>query len=205
VNCNTSGGQTVLTVRPSAGYVSYPKAPAGRKGRMRYVLLVVALGLLVVGAYGSYAYTADAAHVEPQIDPRMLFGTERASVAELKTSGIEAEIARGRAVFAAKARQFQQAQQDQEAIASYGKWGPDLVAAAQRYGQDPAVLYRVMICESKGDPLADNGVCKGLFQFNPATWSGTPYGGQSIFDGHAQIMAAAWMFSQGRQGEWTCY
>ena len=38
-----------------------------------------------------------------------------------------------------------------------------------------------MIWESGGDSNADNGVCKGLFQFNPGTWSGTPFGGQSIW------------------------
>ena len=172
---------------------------------MRYVLLVVALGLLVVGAYGAHAYAANAAHEEPPANVSMLFGTERASVAELKAAGVEAEIDRARAVYTAESRQVEQAERDREAVATYGQWGPDLVEAAQKYGQDPAVLYRVMMCESKGDPQADNGICKGLFQFNPATWAGTPYGGQSIFDGHAQIEAAAWMFSQGRQGEWTCY
>lgn len=112
------------------------------------------------------------------------------------------------AFYSLKADQLKEKQdqqlKDQEAAGRFGPWGPDLVQAAQKYGQDPAALYRVMICESKGAPDADNGVCKGLFQFNPSTWAGTPYAGQSIFDGRAQIMAAAWMFSQGRKDEWTC-
>ncbi len=47
------------------------------------------------------------------------------------------------------------------------------------YGQDPTALHRVMLCESSGDPNADNGICKGLFQFNPGTWASTPYASQS--------------------------
>ncbi len=111
-------------------------------------------------------------------------------------------------VYLAKAGELEKRQEQQkksqEAVARFGLWGPDLIEAAAEYGQDPETLYRVMICESMGDPDADNGVCKGLFQFNPGTWAGTPYASQNIFDGHAQIMAAAWMFSQGRKGEWTC-
>ncbi|MBI5869375.1 MAG: transglycosylase SLT domain-containing protein [Actinobacteria bacterium] len=101
-------------------------------------------------------------------------------------------------------KQQEQASKNQAATEQFGEWGPYLVEAAEAYGQDPAALYRVMICESGGDPNADNGVCKGLFQFNPGTWAGTPFGGQSIYDGHSQIQAAAWMWSQGRKGEWTC-
>lgn len=91
-----------------------------------------------------------------------------------------------------------------EATERFGNWGPDLIRAAEMYGQSPEDLYRVMICESRGDQYADNGICKGLFQFDPRTWANTPFGGFSIFDGQAQVYAAAWMFSQGRKGEWTC-
>ncbi len=65
-------------------------------------------------------------------------------------------------------------------------------------------MYRVMLCESTGNARADNGVCKGLFQFNARTWAGTPYGSLSIWDGHAQALATAWMWSRGRRGEWSC-
>lgn len=90
------------------------------------------------------------------------------------------------------------------APAGHGQWWPIIQQAAAQYAQDPAALYRVMMCESTGDPNADNGVCKGLFQFNPGTWRTTPYGHQSIWDGRAQIFAAAWMWSVGRKSEWTC-
>ena len=84
------------------------------------------------------------------------------------------------------------------------QWWGDIVQAAARYGQSPQAMYRVMICESTGNARADNGVCKGLFQFNPGTWASTPYGSQSIWDGHAQAFATAWMWSRGRRDEWTC-
>ena len=93
----------------------------------------------------------------------------------------------------------------QEAIQRLGQWGPELEEAAVAYGQDASELYRVMQCESRGDPYADNGVNKGLFQFHPGTFANTPYGSASIYDGRAQILAAAWMWSQGRQGEWGCF
>jgi hypothetical protein len=40
----------------------------------------------------------------------------------------------------------------------------------------------------------------------PSTFAGTPEGqaGGSIWDPVAQSGAAAWMYSQGRQGEWEC-
>lgn len=98
----------------------------------------------------------------------------------------------------------------QSAPSGSGDWWPIFVAAGQMYGQDPNELWRVALCEScngcpQPDPSADNGVCKGMFQFHPGTWASTPYGNRSIWDGEAQIYAAAWMWSQGRQNEWTCY
>jgi soluble lytic murein transglycosylase-like protein len=101
-------------------------------------------------------------------------------------------------------QQKEQERRNREATERFGQWGPELVEAAAMYGQDPAALYRVMSCESGGNPYADNGVNKGLFQFHPGTFAGTPYGSASIYDGHAQIFAAAWMWSQGRKGEWGC-
>lgn len=180
---------------------------------MRYVTLAVAIGLLVIGIS---AYTATAAQGKAAKDSRLDHGVGIVS-AKLITppSRIEAlTAARGQYVAVKEQERQRQEQerlrleqerQDREATERFGFWGPDLVRAAAQYGQDPAELYRVMLCESGGDQYADNGVCKGLFQFNPGTWAGTPYGGSDIFDGHAQIWAAAWMWSQGRQYEWTCF
>lgn len=172
---------------------------------MRYVAMVVTVGLLVVGVG---VYTAQAAEGKAARDGRLieLPGRESAISASFPLWQNKVEQARIAYVALQEQERLKQEQERKraEAVASFGEWGPYLVEAAEQYGQDPAALYRTMICESGGDSNADNGVCKGLFQFNPGTWSGTPFGGQSIYDGPAQIKAAAWMWSQGRKGEWTC-
>lgn len=126
-------------------------------------------------------------------------------VSELKAAKAAAEAEAARLAAEEQARQ-EKAARDAVAASSFGQWGPWLVEAGAMYGQDPAELYRVMQCESGGDPNASNGgQYLGLFQFHPGTWASTPYGGASIYDGPSQIMAAAWMWSQGRQNEWSCY
>jgi hypothetical protein len=172
---------------------------------MRYVAMAVAIGLLVVGIG---VYTAQAAQGRAAHDSRLIEWPGTGSRIVTGFPVWRTKMEQARVVYAAQKeeerKQQEAARKRAEAIASFGEWGPDLITAAETYGQDPAALYRVMICESKGDSNADNGVCKGLFQFNPGTWAGTPFGGQSIYDGHAQVQAAAWMWSQGRKGEWTC-
>lgn len=172
---------------------------------MRYVIMVVVFGLLAVGAV---AYAANAAPKQGVSDSRLIFGPARDSVARVAELAEKSQAERERAAQAAQAQQLQKQKElelkNREAVDRFGKWGPYLVEAAEMYGQDPGSLYRVMTCESKGDSNADNGVNKGLFQFHPGTWAGTPYGSASIYDGRAQIMAAAWMWSQGRRGEWGC-
>jgi len=165
---------------------------------MRYVAMAVAIGLLVVGIG---VYTAQAAQGQVAHNSHLIEWPGAENRIVMSAQSWKTRLDRARTVYTA---QKDEERKRAEAVASFGEWGPDLIAAAATYGQDPAALYRVMICESKGDPNADNGVCKGLFQFNPSTWANTPFGGQSIYDGHAQIQAAAWMWSQGRKGEWTC-
>jgi soluble lytic murein transglycosylase-like protein len=66
---------------------------------------------------------------------------------------------------------------------------------------------RVAKCESGYNPQARNpSGASGLFQFMPSTFANTPPGraGGSIWDPVANSQAAAWMYSQGRQGEWSC-
>ncbi len=172
---------------------------------MRYVAMAVAIGLLVVGIG---VYTAQAAQGRAAHNSRLIEWPGREYKLSSSVPVWKNKLEMARVTYATQKEQERQQQEAArkraEAVASFGEWGPDLVEAAEMYGQDPAALYRVMICESGGDSNADNGVCKGLFQFNPGTWASTPYGGASIYDGHAQVKAAAWMWSQGRKGEWTC-
>ncbi len=81
-----------------------------------------------------------------------------------------------------------------------------IYAAADQYGQPREDMLRVARCESVLDPNAVNpsSNASGLFQFLPSTWQTTPYADQDIFDPVANAEAAAWMWSEGRRGEWTC-
>ena len=172
---------------------------------MLYAKLVVAIGLLVIGS--SVSFVANA--VKDMATPDIIRAQGSAIDRETENEAVQmSKAAHVRPVKEVRNRLLQKQQEQEQkrnsAIASYGEWGPVLVAASETYGQDAGSLYRVMMCESKGDSNADNGVNKGLFQFHPGTWAGTPYGGSSIYDGDAQIMAAAWMWSQGRKGEWGC-
>ncbi|MGH2491476.1 MAG: G5 domain-containing protein [Candidatus Limnocylindria bacterium] len=83
-------------------------------------------------------------------------------------------------------------------------------AAAARWGADPAQLLRVAWCESRYNPLAYNtsSGASGLFQFMPRTWAANSvragYGGASVFDAVASANTAAFMFSIGQAGQWSC-
>lgn len=81
-----------------------------------------------------------------------------------------------------------------------------IYAAADQYGQPREDMLRVARCESVLDPNAVNASsnASGLFQFLPSTWATTPYADQDIFDPVANAEAAAWMWDNGRRGEWTC-
>jgi hypothetical protein len=78
--------------------------------------------------------------------------------------------------------------------------------AADAYGQPREDMLRVARCESGLNPQAvgGGGAYHGLFQFVPATFSGTPYGEYDIYDPWANSNAAAWMWSEGKKGEWVC-
>lgn len=77
--------------------------------------------------------------------------------------------------------------------------------AAATHGQNPQAMLRVARCESGLNPSAvGGGIYFGLFQFVPSTFEGTPYGDGDIFDPWANANAAAWMWSEGRKGEWVC-
>jgi soluble lytic murein transglycosylase-like protein len=81
-----------------------------------------------------------------------------------------------------------------------------IYSAAAMYGQSGDDMLRVARCESGLNPGAVNGSsnASGLFQFLPSTWATTPYAGQDIFDPVANAEAAAWMWANGRRGEWSC-
>lgn len=174
---------------------------------MRYRHVLIAIMAILAVAPASVVIS-EAWGEEAATPADRLFETERADVAGVAASIEQRRQSQAEARYIAETerldRENKKREHDRQAAESYGQWGPYLVDAAEMYGQDAGALYRVMMCESKGDPNADNGVNKGLFQFHPGTFANTPYGGGSIYDGQSQIYAAAWMWSQGRKGEWGC-
>jgi len=78
----------------------------------------------------------------------------------------------------------------------------DLAAATYGYG---GTLWRKARCESGLNAWAHNSSgASGLFQFLTSTWRTTPYSNFSVFDPFANALAAGWMHSHGRGGEWSC-
>jgi len=82
------------------------------------------------------------------------------------------------------------------------------------YGVSKDEMYRVMFCESRGDPFAwnkndPNNGSKGLFQYQDRTFY--YYAGKigienpDIWDIEQQIKLTAWLFSQNKQSLWSCW
>lgn len=77
--------------------------------------------------------------------------------------------------------------------------------AALTYGADEGWMLGVSLCESGWERYAHNpSGAESWFQFLPSTWATTPYGGRDITSAKWQSLAAAWMWTQGRQNEWVC-
>jgi hypothetical protein len=71
-----------------------------------------------------------------------------------------------------------------------------------------AELWRKARCETGGtfEPSSVNpsSGAAGLYQFLPSTWQTTPYRMFSAMSPYASALAAGWMHSVGRGGEWAC-
>jgi hypothetical protein len=91
------------------------------------------------------------------------------------------------------------------AMQSYPSMPRIIEVAATAYGQSATTLLRKAECESGLWPFARNpSGASGLFQFLPSTWDSTPFRRHSIWDPWAQALAASWMHSHLRGGEWVC-
>jgi hypothetical protein len=120
----------------------------------------------------------------------------------------QAQAAQSAAAQAVQAQVQTVNQQAQTAAATPGSIQAIIQNAFTPQGQ-AAVAWGIRIakCESGYNPDARNpSGAEGLFQFMPSTFANTPPGraGGSIWDPTANAQAAAWMYSQGRQGEWEC-
>lgn len=84
-----------------------------------------------------------------------------------------------------------------EIIASaFAPMGPGAVAWGER----------IAGCESSYNPNAVNAEsnARGLFQFLPSTWAGTPFAALSPFDPVANARAAAWLLAAYGPTQWQC-
>lgn len=82
-----------------------------------------------------------------------------------------------------------------------------IALASRRYRVSFTMLKRKAWCESRHNPHASNGAHTGLFQFRtaaPSTWATTPYARRNPRVARWNALAAGWMHSVGRGGEWTC-
>lgn len=100
-------------------------------------------------------------------------------------------------------------QRDQQIIDLYPSTEPYVRLIrqyAEKYQVSEMWLARIMECESKSNPETVNltSQATGLMQFMPSTWQSTPFRNDNIFDPDRQVEAAAWMASEGREGEWEC-
>lgn len=85
--------------------------------------------------------------------------------------------------------------------------------AAIEFGQDPDAMIAVARCESslRSDAVGDGGAAVGLFQFHRETFTANA---RRLFghevDEHERLdpvtssLVAAWMWSIGQRGQWTC-
>lgn len=79
-----------------------------------------------------------------------------------------------------------------------------------QYGVDPVIFKKVMWCESSNNPNAvgDGGRARNVMQFHKPTFEyfSSMLGEELDYNSYKdQIKLAAYMFSIGKQGHWTCY
>lgn len=93
-------------------------------------------------------------------------------------------------------------------LAQYRAWMVE-AKAMYPYPQTIDKMYRVMMCESSGNPsvVGPRGLYHGLFQYHRGTWGGrwNPYRANNIYDAKSQIFATAKAWSVGMQSHWSCY
>lgn len=79
--------------------------------------------------------------------------------------------------------------------------------AASTYGVPLNRLTCLARRESTNNPnaISPDGRYHGLMQFDYPTWRLTPYANQSIYNGEASALAAAYLISRGESRRWPVY
>lgn len=137
---------------------------------------------------------AAAAEVKAQAEVRQLAAAQQ-------RQAVQQQVAQQQAAQQQAAQQ--QAAQEQAATSV-----PQIIQQAFTPLGPAAVQWALTIArrESNYDPRAQNpSGAAGLFQFMPSTFAKSPPGqaGKSIWDPLANAEAAAWMYTLGRQNEWS--
>lgn len=137
----------------------------------------------------------------------MLYARVRRWAVAVALLGLFGLMFGGQSGYASTTTQSQIMAQSQR-LAQYRAW---MVDAKRMYPYPQSVdkMWRVMMCESSGNPRAvgGGGAWYGLFQYVPSTWRGkwNPYRNASIWDARSQIYATAKAWSIGMQSHWSCY
>lgn len=121
---------------------------------------------------------------------------------------VQAETAQAAPVAQPASVPTQSASGGTSTLAQYRQWMEE-ARLAYSYPQSVDKMWRVMMCESGGNPRASGGggAWLGLFQYVPGTWAGSwnPFRSNSIWDARSQIFATAKAWSIGMQSAWSCY
>jgi len=173
-----------------------------RLTRLTFIALVVGFGVWTLVAVRDVrgdpivttTETTATISTAPMIDPLYALQAVKVAALQMKVKREHARYLQAHHRVKQLTRTLQHTTTTREAI--------DL--ACRVYGSC-STLWRRAQCESGGYRFARNpSGASGLFQFLPSTWATTPFASLSIWSPYAQALAAGWMQTHGRGGEWVC-
>jgi hypothetical protein len=171
----------------------------------RYVFAALVVAFVVWVAVA----LADGASGDPPADgttstssaPAPLVVTVPDPVAELKVAALRRRLTREHGRYLAARRRVHALTRT---LAHRTSTREAIELACSVYG-NCSTLWRRAGCESHYNPGAHNASgASGLYQFLPATFATTPFASFSIWSPYANALAAGWMMTHGRGGEWVC-
>jgi hypothetical protein len=166
-------------------------------------LVVFTLAFLVWLALAIRAMGDPAPPDEPMLPAaaQAPVGPPAGAARDLEVAALRARVRHEHARYLAAHRRISQLTRT---LAHTSSTGEAIELACMVYGSCDT-LWRRARCESGVSTFARNpSGARGLFQFLPSTWASTPFAGFSIWSPYAQALAAGWMNTHGRGGEWAC-
>lgn len=172
----------------------------------RYLLAALTCAFVVWLAFAVRSARGDVVPTTPEGDPVLPTPAATASpagepVRDLELAALRAQLRREHRRYLAARRR---ARTLTRTLAHRTSTREAIELACTVYGSC-SVLWRRARCESGVSTFARNrSGARGLYQFLPSTWASTPFEGFSIWSPYAQALAAGWMNTHGRGGEWVC-